>query len=422
MPVSTEIITIGDEILIGQTVDTNSAWLGEHLNARGFSVVQITSITDQPLHIRQALDQALERADLVLLTGGLGPTSDDRTKQTLADYFDMPLKENAGVLQHIRQLLGANRVPLNPLNIQQALLPEGCTVLNNRAGTAAGMLFRLGKKVVVSMPGVPYEMKSVCENELFPWLDQNLQTQPRIFKMVMTTGYPESVLAGKLEPWERQLPSDFSIAYLPSPGIVKLRISCTCDDLEQVESMMNEQIARLTDLIPEAVYSTKNERLEETVGRLLVEKGQTMVTAESCTGGKIGQLITSVPGSSEYFLGGIIAYDNVVKKNLLQVDQRDLLSYGAVSEPVVRQMANSARLLFGADYAVATSGIAGPDGGSESKPVGLNWVAVASPYGTFARIFQFGNHRGRNITRTSMASLNMLRLVIQQDFQNLKEL
>lgn len=419
MPIPTEIITIGDEILIGQTIDTNSAWLGQELDARGFTVVQISSVSDQPEAIRQAIDLAKRRADVIILTGGLGPTSDDRTKETIAGYFGMKLQENQEVLNHIRELLGSNRVPLNDLNVRQAMLPLGCTVLKNRVGTAAGMLFQSEGKVVVSMPGVPYEMKSIAEYELFPWLETHLVSSKRVFRMVMTTGLPESVLARKLESWEQELPGEFSIAYLPSPGIVKLRVSCTCKDPETTNREMDFQVNKLIDLIPTAVYSTRQESLEETVGRLLVEKKKTVVTAESCTGGTIGELLVSVPGSSAYYLGGIIAYANDVKRSLLGVSQSDILRHGAVSEAVIRQMALQARLRFQADFSIATSGIAGPTGGSEEKPVGLTWVAVSCSSGTYAKTFRFGNHRGRNITRASMAALNMLRLAILGEFHNL---
>lgn len=413
--IQAEIITIGDEILIGQTIDTNSAWLGEHLDASGYQVQQITSISDQPSHIVRALHQALSRVDLVIITGGLGPTGDDRTKQSLADFFEMPLKKEEAVLENIRRIFGDRGVPMLQMNENQAFVPDGCLVLNNPQGTAPGMLFQRDGKVVVSLPGVPYEMKSIAEEHLLPWLRKNLPSEPRVFRMIMTTGYAESMLATKLEPWESGLPENFSLAYLPSPGIVKLRLTTWGMPVSEMEVALEEQIEKLEQLIPEAIYSYMPENLEETIGRMLLRLKLSVGTAESCTGGKISSYLTSVPGSSAYFKGSVIAYAYEAKRNLLGIDQAVLNKYGAVSRPVVTAMADQVRRLLHLDYAIATSGIAGPGGGTSEKPVGLVWIAVASSKQIVSRRFHFGNQRDRNIIRASIAGLNMLRLLLLEE-------
>ncbi len=417
MPIRTEIITIGDELLIGQTIDTNSAWLGQQLDAYGFSVVQISSIPDMPSRITQTLDDALQRADIVIITGGLGPTIDDLTKTTLATYFGMRLVPNKEVLENIERIFGSRNIPLGQLNINQANIPEGCLVLENNSGTAPGMLFRKGEKVIVSLPGVPYEMKSIVSGQLLPWLQKNIKTEKRFYRMVMTTGYPESALAAKLKAWEESLPPHCSVAYLPSPGIVKLRVSASDRALKTLQEDVDSLVNKLIAIIPEAVYSLENETLEALVGRLLVKVEKTMGTAESCTGGSIASLITSIPGSSRYYSGSIVTYSNELKIRMLGIREEDIIKYGAVSEEVVSQMAQNARKELDVDYAIATSGVAGPEGGTEEKPVGLIWISVASEKSVVSQSFRFGNHRGRNITRSSIAALNMLRLLIQAEFQ-----
>lgn len=404
--------------MIGQTIDTNSAWLGQELDARGYEVRQISSISDQPTAVVKSIDQALERAELLILTGGLGPTSDDRTKDTLVEYFGMELVENEEVLLSIHQLLKGRGVPLSKMNLNQAMVPDGCIVLKNDVGTAPGMLFRKGSAIIVSMPGVPFEMKSIASKQLFPWLEDNCKTDRRVFRMVMTTGYPESVLANKLADWEKSLTPDFSLAYLPSPGIVKLRISVSGFTEDEMSRKLEEKVAELVDLIPDAIYSTENESIEETVGRLLIKTNSTVGAAESCTGGSIAKMITGVPGSSAYFSGSYVCYSYELKEKLLNIDHQILIENGAVSEKVVSLMAISAREKLETDYAIATSGIAGPGGGTADKPVGLVWISVASGKQVISKKFNFGDHRGRNITRSSIAALNMLRLLVIEEFHN----
>lgn len=417
LSIQTEIITIGDEILIGQTVDTNSTWLGQNLDALGYHVVQISSVTDQPEHIARALNQALERADLVVITGGLGPTLDDRTKHTLADFFGMKLVVSDKVLNNIKKILDFRNVPFIKANENQALVPDGCLVLNNLAGTAPGMLFQRDAKVIVSLPGVPFEMKSIAENELFPWLKDNLYSEQRLFKMIMTTGLAESVLASKLASWESGLRDNFSLAYLPSPGIVKLRLTAWGKPKEELMDGLNSEVEKLGDIIPDAIYSYEHESLEERIGLMLKTLKMTVGTAESCTGGTIASLMVSVPGSSEYFKGSVIAYAYETKRDVLNIDQASLNKYGAVSSTVCEKMADQSRRILKVDYSIATSGVAGPGGGTIEKPVGFAWIAVASSKKVVSKQFNFGNHRGRNIARASLAALNMLRQLIIEEHQ-----
>jgi len=417
--IKAELISIGDELLIGQTVDTNSAWLGERLDALGFQIVQISTVSDQPEHIVESLKLAMDRADLVVITGGLGPTLDDKTKQTLAGFFGMKLVVNDHVLKNIKKILSYRNVPFIKANEDQALVPDGCIVLDNPAGTAPGMLFQWNSKVVVSLPGVPFEMKSIAENELFPWLNENLSSERRLFKMIMTTGFAESVLASKLESWENELKDNYSLAYLPSPGIVKLRLTAWGKPQDELLKGLNAEIKKLETIIPDAIYSYTHESLEENIGKLLKSNNMTVGTAESCTGGAMASRLVSIPGSSDYFKGSVIAYAYETKRDILNIDQSKLNKYGAVSRSVCEEMADHSRRLLNVDYSIASSGIAGPDGGTKDKPVGFVWIAVASSKRIMSEKFNFGNHRGRNITRASLAGLNMLRQLIIEEQNDL---
>ncbi len=414
--IRTEIITIGDEILIGQTIDSNSAWLGQNLDLLGYQIVQISSIADQSDQIVKALDLAKERADLIIITGGLGPTLDDRTKQTLADYFGMKLIVNDLVMHNIKKILNFRNYPFLQSNMNQALVPEGCMVLNNVAGTAPGMLFQQDSKVIVSLPGVPFEMKTIAENELFPWLLTNLQSEPSLFKMIMTTGFGESILASKLEDWETNLPDHMSLAYLPSPGLVKLRLTAQGKPQEELIANLNFEIEKLNGIIPEAIYSYKHESLEERVGEMLKAINKSVGTVESCTGGTISSLLTSIPGSSAYYKGSIVGYAYETKRDFIGIDQHLLNTEGAVSQSVITQMADQGRRKLNLDYVIASSGIAGPEGGTDEKPVGLVWLAVASSRRIVTKKFHFGNNRSRIITRASLAGLNMLRELIIDEY------
>lgn len=405
-----EIITIGDEILIGQIVDTNSAWIGEQLNLNGIKLHQITSISDDEEHIYHALESLHSKTKLVLMTGGLGPTKDDITKHTLARYFKTELKFHEPTYEHVKQLFARFNVEMTETNRKQAELPESCTIITNNYGTAPGMWFERDGVVYVSMPGVPYEMKKMVSNELMPRIKKHFRTPSIIHRTVLTQGIGESFLADKIVDWENSLPAEgIKLAYLPSPGLVRLRLSITGDNEADLLERVNRKIKELQGLIPQYIYGYEKEKMEEIVGRLLKEKGQTLATAESCTGGRISHLVTSVPGSSEYFMGGVVSYSYQSKEDMLGVKKTTLETYGAVSEETVLEMAQGAKERFNTDYAISASGIAGPTGGMDDKPVGTVWIAVASPQGVKAKKFTFGDNRERNIVRSSLAALNMLR-------------
>ena len=412
--VKVEIITIGDEILIGQIVDTNSAWMSVELNKAGFEIVQITSVHDDAAHIVASLDLALERADVVLFTGGIGPTKDDITKQTLSRYFGMQLVFNDEVYKNIEQVLTQRSRAVNELTRTQAFVPDGCTVIQNRVGTAPVTWFEKNGKVIVSMPGVPNEMKHIMSTEVIPRLSQRYKTPTIIHKNVIVQGYPESALAMKIADWENALPADIHLAYLPNYGIIKLRLSGISDDPLSLEFSINQQIAGLTEILADAIVAYDDTPVEEMIGNLLADKGMTLATAESCTGGFIAHKITSVPGSSQYFKGSVVAYSNEVKVNVLNVLPGDIDLYGAVSKQVVEQMAVNVRKLLKTDVAIATSGIAGPDGGTAEKPVGVVWISVSSPKGVVSREFKFGNVRIQNIERTAQTAMLMLKEVIEE--------
>ena len=412
--VKVEIITIGDEILIGQIVDTNSAWMSVELNKAGFEIVQITSVHDDAAHIVASLDLALERADVVLFTGGIGPTKDDITKQTLSRYFGMQLVFNDEVYKNIEQVLTQRSRAVNELTRTQAFVPDGCTVIQNRVGTAPVTWFEKNGKVIVSMPGVPNEMKHIMSTEVISRLSQRYKTPTIIHKNVIVQGYPESALAMKIANWENALPADIHLAYLPNYGIIKLRLSGVSEDPLALEFSINQQIAGLTEILADAIVAYDDTPVEEMIGNLLTTKGMTLSTAESCTGGFIAHKITTVPGSSKYFKGSVVSYSNEVKVNVLNVLSDDIQLYGAVSRQVVEQMADNVRRLLKTDYALATSGIAGPDGGTAEKPVGLVWISVSSPKGVVSREFKFGNVRIQNIERTAQTAMLMLKEVIEE--------
>jgi nicotinamide-nucleotide amidase len=410
-----ELITIGDEILIGQIVDTNSAWMGQNLNLHGIEVYQVTSVHDDHQHIIQALKVAEKHADLVLITGGLGPTKDDITKKCLCEYFNTELVFHPEVLEHVQSLLSSRKVVINQLNRDQALLPAGCKVLHNSVGTASGMWFERNNTIFVSMPGVPFEMEAIMTEEVFPRLIELGITQSIVHKTVLTIGLPESMLAERIEQWESALPEYIKLAYLPSPMMVRLRLSGYGTDESKIQDEIDRQVKVLMTIIPENIFGFDHENLGIAIGRMLVESEKTMGAAESCTGGSIAQFITSNSGSSTYFNGGVVAYSNEIKNKLLNVPVELIEKHGAVSQQVAEAMAAGARRALNADYAVATTGIAGPDGGSEEKPVGTVWIAVAGPSGIKSKIYTFKHNRERNIIRTTHTALNLLRTIILTD-------
>jgi nicotinamide-nucleotide amidase len=403
------IITIGDELLIGQTVDTNSAWMGAELSKAGFDVYRITSVHDRREDIIYSLTEAAGKTDVVLITGGLGPTSDDITKQTLCEFFNTHLVMNTEVLSMNEEMMRHRNYPMNDKNRSQAEVPESCRVLKNAAGTAPGMWFEKDGTIYISMPGVPHEMKYLMTEHVLPELNKRFTSQLIIHKNIMTYGTFEAKLAEILGTFESELPYNLKLAYLPASGIIKLRLTGTGSDYNDLSNLINDHVSRLYKTIPELIYGEDEESLEMVIGKLLIFQSKTVSTAESCTGGEIAHLITGVPGSSTYFKGSVIAYANSVKTQLLGVQDYILTKYGAVSENTVKEMAGGVRSLLKTDYALATSGIAGPDGGTEEKPVGTIWIAVDSEKGTVSEKRMFGNDRNTNIKRFSLAALNLLR-------------
>jgi nicotinamide-nucleotide amidase len=404
-----QIITIGDELLIGQTIDTNSAWIGAELSMAGFDIQRKTSIHDNRSDILKALSEAAGKADVIIITGGLGPTSDDITKQTLCEFIGTKLVLNREVLEMIEKMMLRRKIPMNENNRKQAEVPEACKVLKNKAGTAPGLWFEKDKSIFISMPGVPYEMKTIMADHVLPRLMKRFRSQAIIHKNIMTYGLPEARLAEMLKEFEAALPENIRLAYLPSFGVIKLRLTGTGKDREILKKQVEEHVRNLSSIIPDLIFSEKEDTFESVLGLLLLERKETMCTAESCTGGNIAHLITTIPGSSYYFKGSVVAYSNAVKEKLLGVDGKIIEEEGAVSEPVVRAMAEGARRLLNTDYALATSGIAGPEGGTDEKPVGTLWIAAASANGTYSEQYTYGGDRITNIMRFSNAAMNLLR-------------
>jgi nicotinamide-nucleotide amidase len=408
-----EIITIGDEILIGQIVDTNSAWMAQQLNMRGFSVKQISSVSDSEQHILNALSEASARASIVLITGGLGPTKDDITKKTLCKYFHTQLVFNDEVYSDVERLFKERGYQVSAVNRSQAEVPANCTVIRNTVGTAAGMWFNENGVVYVSMPGVPYEMMHLMENNVLPMLTQHFKAPYILHHTLLTQGIGESILAEKIQHWEEALPDGIKLAYLPSVSAVRLRLSGRGANEQKLQKEFDEQLFKLKYLVGKCCYGENNDTLESVVGRLLRSKHQTIATAESCTGGQIAASITKVPGASDYFKGAVIAYANEVKMNQLSVSSEDIEKHGAVSKQVVESMALGAMKLLHTDCAIATSGVAGPDGGSAEKPVGTVWIAVANQSTVYSRKFLFGKNRDRNIQAATLTALNLMRNLLQ---------
>ena len=443
-----EIITIGDELLIGQVVDTNSAWMAQRLNEVGISLYQITSVHDDREHILKALDEAFSRADIVLTTGGLGPTKDDITKHVMCEYFGTTLVEDPQVRAHIHDLYKDRPEALNRLTATQWLVPASATILPNRVGSAPIMVFenevkgeRLkvkgeghNSKFLIALPGVPHEMKIAITEQVLPFIrlkvkgerleasetssspsgrplnssEASTKHNKIIHRTILVSGIPESKLAILIEDWENALPSSIHLAYLPKDGIIRLRLSSYG---EATEAEIQSYIDTLLPLIGDYLLATEDISLEALAGRLLSQKGMTIATAESCTGGRLAAALNVQSGSSAYYMGSVVAYDNSIKTNVLGVFQETLDTYGAVSESTVRQMANGVRKLMNTDYAIATSGIAGPTGGTPDKPVGTVWIAWATPEGTEAKCFHFGAAREREQITLRAVTEALVRLV-----------
>jgi nicotinamide-nucleotide amidase len=411
-----ELVAIGNELLLGQTVNTNSSWMAHELNMYGIQVSRISAVADSRNDILNILRESGARSEVVILTGGLGPTSDDITKPVLCEFFETVLKSDQEILEHIKSLLATRGVKINDLNASQAEVPASALILHNSIGTAPGLWFEKNDTIFISLPGVPFEMKALITDLVIPKLREKFTFPEVYYKTVITQGSFEAQLAERLKSFEANLPANMSFAYLPSPGIIRLRIGTTGEDIKNLEILVNKQVRKLQEIIPEYIVGFNNDTLELIIGSMLMVRNQNLSIAESCTGGAVSALVTSVPGSSAYFKGGIVAYSNEIKRDQLAIDRSLIDKYGAVSKQVVEDMAINTRLLFNTDYSIAVSGIAGPAGGTAEKPVGTTWIAVSSRNQTRAMEYNFGNDRERNILRASITALNMLRkFIIDQD-------
>lgn len=407
--VRAEIISIGDEILYGQIVDTNSQWISQEMDVIGVKTVWKTTVSDNETDILKALDLATDRADIILITGGLGPTSDDLTKPCLAKFFNCDLALDQEALNDLRWIFDKIGRELTETNRQQAYLPTKCTRITNRAGTAPGMWFQEQGKVYVSMPGVPHEMKIMMTEQVIPKLQSVFQMPAIYHKIVRTIGIGESWLSDEIKPWEEQLPPHIRLAYLPGLGEVRLRLTAVGNALPELKAEVDAQLNSLYPLIERYIYGYDKDSIPQVVGNLLRDRGLTIAVAESCTGGSVAKAITSIPGSSAYFLGGVVAYQNVLKQELLGVDAETLDKHGAVSENTIIQMAQGVKTRLNADIGIATSGVAGPGGGSEEKPVGTVWIACADDQNTVSKKLSLYKDRSTNIKLTTQAVLNMVR-------------
>lgn len=413
--VNASIITIGDELLIGQTIDTNSAFIAQELNKIGVWVKRRVAVGDVYDDIWNALDEEGKQSDIVIITGGLGPTADDITKPLLCKYFEGKLVVNEKVLAHVKYLFEKvfrRPGPMLERNLKQAEVPDVCTVLHNARGTAPGMLFKREGKVLISLPGVPHEMKGLIVNEVVPYLLSAFKMPAIVHKTAFTAGQGESMIAELLKDFEPSLPSHIKLAYLPNYGMVKLRLTSQGDNKQKVEKELMPYFEKLQELVKDFLVTNEDEGLEIVIGKILKQKGKTMGTAESCTGGYIAHLITSVAGSSAYYKGSVISYANEIKENILGVKEDTLLSVGAVSEETVKEMVKGAISKLNVDFALATSGIMGPGGGTDEKPVGTVWIAVGNKEKTETLKLNLRFDRQRNIGMTAANALNLLRKFI----------
>lgn len=408
--VTAEILSIGDEILYGQIVDTNSRWIGTELTNIGVKVIRKTTVADSEPEILTAFSEAESRADIILITGGLGPTNDDLTKPCLATYFNCGLKIDEEALAEVTEFFKSRGRELTEINRQQAALPTACVKISNPIGTAPGMWFDKGTKVFMSMPGVPYEMKKMMTEQVIPRLKKKYVFPVIYHKIIRTIGLGESFLAEKIAGWEKSLPAHIKLAYLPSLGEVKLRLTCFGDALAPLEKEAEALTEKLKNIIGTHIYGYGDTSIEVAIGNLLRETKQTLAIAESCTGGYVSHLITSVPGSSEYFQGSIVPYSYEIKMSQLGVSEETLNRYGAVSEQTISEMATLVRKKFNTSIGIATSGIAGPGGATAEKPVGTVWIAFADSNKVVAKKLQLAKERGTNIELSTMAVLNLLRL------------
>lgn len=403
-----ELISIGDELLIGQTINTNAAWLGAELALINIKVANCQTISDSRDAIRDSFDLAFKRSDVIIVTGGLGPTKDDITKHVLCEYFDTELVINGEALERIETFFKRKNRPLLDVNIQQAALPEVCKMIPNLQGTASGMWFEKDGKVLISLPGVPYEMKAMMKDPLLPMISDKFKVKALFHKTILTTGIGESYLAELMKDWENDMLSKgFNLAYLPSPGLVKLRI--TSPNGEKDEPKIDVYFDQLREAIPQHVFGEGEDTLVGKLAEKLVEMGKTLSTVESCTGGGIAKELVSLAGASNFFEGSIVAYSYDLKSHLVDVKPQTLLKFGAVSEETASEMSKGGLNKMKTDFCIATTGIAGPDGGTDDKPVGTVWISIASKEKIVNKCFYFGDNRERNIKMTIFAALNLLR-------------
>jgi nicotinamide-nucleotide amidase len=413
--VRAEIITIGDEILYGQILDTNTQWISLELDKLGIKTIRKSSVGDQKDEIVQILTEAQQRADVVFITGGLGPTKDDLTKKILADFFACSLEYHPEALQDVTEFFAKRGRELSDINRDQALLPTKCTFIPNKQGTAPAMWFNENETIWVSMPGVPFEMKAIMETEVLPRLVNHFKLPVIVHQVVKTVGIGESYLSDLIQDWELQLPAHIKLAYLPSLGIVKLRLTGFGDSAERLHAQISSEYEKVMPLIKSYVFGYEKDELADVVGKLLVSQHATLALAESCTGGYLAHQFTQHAGSSAYFLGGVLAYANEIKMKQLGVSADILHQDGAVSDTCAIAMAAGVRELTGSTFALATTGIAGPDGGTEDKPVGTIWIALAHPAGVIARKLTMGGTRIQNIHLTSLSAINLLRRFLLND-------
>ncbi|MFY7668743.1 MAG: competence/damage-inducible protein A [Crocinitomicaceae bacterium] len=407
-----EILSIGDELLIGQTINTNASWIGSELAKMGARVIRVKTVSDDKNEIISALENLHPNTNCLIITGGLGPTKDDITKHTLCEFFETELEIHQPTLEKIQAYFAARNRPMLESNNLQAALPKDCVILNNSYGTASGMWFEKNDVITISLPGVPYEMKGIMTEEVFPRLKSKFNLKAIYHKTALTQGIGESFLAEKIQDWEDRIREEgFGLAYLPSPGMVKLRITSYngTSDSQKIDSYFEE----LKSIIPEALWGFEQDTLSEVIGKLLTQKCLTIGTIESCTGGLLANTIVSNSGASHYFSGSLVTYSNDQKHRLANVSVDSILNHGAVSEEVAIEMANGAKERLGVDVCISTTGIAGPDGGTEDKPVGLVWIAIAFKNKTIPRKFQFGDNRERNMQMTALSALNWLRFELE---------
>jgi nicotinamide-nucleotide amidase len=402
------IITIGDEILIGQILDTNSRYISRALNSHGIVVAERTSIGDNRQQIVETLDRALAQSEVVIITGGLGPTKDDITKHTLCDYFGSKLRYDEVEAEHIRAMLAARNIAFNELNRGQAMVPECCTVLHNAHGTAPGMWFEKEGRVVISLPGVPFEMQHLIDESVMPRLATHFELREIVHRTMITFGIAESILAERIAAWEEALPDYIHLAYLPAANVVRLRLSAYEVEGGKVRQQIDSLFEKLRAIIPDNIAGFEDASVEELVHNILIERGETLAVAESCTGGTIASKFTAQAGASAYFLCGVVSYSNESKSNVLGVKMSDIAQFGAVSEQVAMAMAKGAKVVSGANFAISTTGIAGPTGGSAEKPVGTVWIGIATPDKCFAVRKNCGTDRSQIISRAAAYAISLL--------------